>query len=187
MNGEAIEAALVGVFDLTKVGQKPGRPATRSTGQHRQGDDQTATRRYAGRRRDRTVGAVPARRLAVFGSMLLIAMTAFSAAVDTRFGDSALPATLLRFGGTGDGTIVRVIRKRLTSRRLWRQPGGRADCLDRRAPNRCRPRHPATPLKSRRTRRHRHADHRRRALTGLARRPCRAEPMRFSIGPTISP
>ncbi len=40
-------------------------------------------------------------------------MTALAAAIDTLFGDPALARDALwRFGGTGDGTIVRVIRKR---------------------------------------------------------------------------
>lgn len=40
-------------------------------------------------------------------------MTAFAAAIDTLFADPALARDALwRLGGTGDGTIVRVIRKR---------------------------------------------------------------------------
>ena len=40
-------------------------------------------------------------------------MTAFAAAIDTLFGDPALARDALwRLGGTGDGTTVRVIRKR---------------------------------------------------------------------------
>jgi hypothetical protein len=40
-------------------------------------------------------------------------MTAFGAAIDTLFADPALARDALwRLGGTGDGTTVRVIRKR---------------------------------------------------------------------------
>jgi len=40
-------------------------------------------------------------------------MTAFAAAIDTLFSDPALARDARwRFGGTGDGTTVRVIRKR---------------------------------------------------------------------------